>query len=131
MAIEGFQYLTRETSAAVAGITDPVEALAALARAYVTSAVGHQGHAAIMFRDDAVDTGDADYQEWGQRAYGVLLDTVERLARAESPDLDVEPPPPCAGRRSRASSPSTPPCRRWPTTTGSGPSRPSASWPSS
>ena len=90
VAIEGFQHLTAETTAAAAGVDDPVEALAHLARAYVTASLAHPGHCAIMFREDAVDADDPGYQEWGQRAYGVLLDAIARLAREQAPDLDVE-----------------------------------------
>lgn len=90
VAVEGFQHLTAETTAATDGVDDPVEALAQLARAYVTSSLGHPGHCGVMFRADAVDTTDPEYQAWGQQAYGVLLGAVERLARAQSPDLDVE-----------------------------------------
>lgn len=89
VAIEAFQHLTAETSAAVLGVDDPVDALAALGRAYVTVSVHHPGHCAVVFRADAVDIDDPEYQEWGTRAFAVLTQTVQRLADARAPDLDV------------------------------------------
>ncbi len=90
VAVEAFQYLTRASEAASSGIADPVEALARLARAYVTVSVEHPGHCAIAFRSDAVAVDDPAYHEWGQRAFGVLLSAIERLGRDRAPDLDVE-----------------------------------------
>ncbi|MDQ6696084.1 MAG: TetR/AcrR family transcriptional regulator [Actinomycetota bacterium] len=90
VAVEAFQYLTEQTEAAVVGVDDPVEALARLGRAYVTVAVEHPGHCAIVFRSDAVDAANPAYREWGERAYGVLVRTIERLARELAPDLDVD-----------------------------------------
>lgn len=90
VAVEAFKHLAAETEAAVAGINDPVEALAQLGRAYVTVSVEHPGHCAIVFRTDALHPDDPEYQEWGRRAFRVLEDTVDRLARAQAPDLDTD-----------------------------------------
>lgn len=90
VAIEAFQYLVAETEHASAGVEDPVEALVNLARAYVTVSVDHPGHCAIVFREDAVDAEDRSYHEWGQRAFGVLVAAVRRLADEQAPELDVE-----------------------------------------
>ena len=89
VATEAFQHLTAETEAAVAGVDDPLEALARLGRAYVTVSVRHPGHCAVVFRKDAVDADDPAYQEWGQRAFEVLRSTIQRVADAHNPDLDV------------------------------------------
>jgi len=89
LAVEAFRLLVAETEAAVAGVEDPEDALAAVGRAYVTVAAEHPGHCAIVFRNDAVDVADPLYQEWGDRAYGVLVTTVARLAAERAPDLDV------------------------------------------
>lgn len=89
VAIEAFQHLTAETEAAVAGIEDPVEALAQVGRAYVSISVRHPGHCAIVFRKDAIDADDPDYQLWGERAFEVLRSTIQRLADERNPDLDV------------------------------------------
>ncbi|MGI8755136.1 MAG: TetR/AcrR family transcriptional regulator [Acidimicrobiales bacterium] len=90
VAIEAFQYLTAESQAASAGVEDPVEALVQLGRAYVTVSVEHPGHCAIAFREDAVDAADPAYYEAGQRAFGVLVGAVRRLAEEQAPGLDVE-----------------------------------------
>jgi AcrR family transcriptional regulator len=89
VAIEAFQHLAAETEAAVTGVDDPVEALARLGRAYVSVSVRHPGHCAIVFREDAIDADDADYQAWGQRAFEVLRSTIQRLADERNPELDV------------------------------------------
>lgn len=89
VAIEAFQHLTHATEAAVAGVDDPVEALARLGRAYVAVSVEHPGHCAVVFHD-AVWVDDPTYQEWGQRAFGVLTSAIERLASEQAPDLDVD-----------------------------------------
>lgn len=94
VAIEGFEYLTFETEAAIVDVSDPAEALARLGRAYVTVSIDHPGHCAVMFRKDTLDDHDHDhdhgYQVSGRRAYGVLLGAVERFARERSPQLDTE-----------------------------------------
>ena len=89
VAVEAFQHLAATTEAAVAGVDDPVEALARLGRAYVEVSRSFPGHCAVVFRNDVVDADDADYHEWGARAYGVLVDAVQRVADARNPDLDV------------------------------------------
>lgn len=90
VAIEAFDHLTEETGAAVAGIDDPVEALARLGRAYVMVSVEHPGHCAIVLRADALREADPAYREAGQRAFSVLVSAIERLAQAQAPDLDVD-----------------------------------------
>ncbi len=90
IAVEAFQYLTKQTEAALVGIDDSVDALAKLGRAYVTVAVEYPGHCAILFRHDAVNTDDPAYREWGQRAYAVLVGAIERLAHQRAPDLDID-----------------------------------------
>jgi AcrR family transcriptional regulator len=90
VAVEAFQHLTATTEAAVHGVEDPVEALARLGRAYVEVSRAYPGHCAVVFRNDVVDADDPSYQEWGTRAYGVLVGAVERLADERNPDLDVQ-----------------------------------------
>ncbi|MEL7209334.1 MAG: TetR-like C-terminal domain-containing protein, partial [Actinomycetota bacterium] len=90
VAIEAFQHLEAFTREAIEGIDDPADALAALGRAYVTVAVEHPGHCAIVFRGDVVDADDPGYREWGERAHDVLTGAIERLADRHNPDLDIE-----------------------------------------
>lgn len=58
--------------------------------AYVLTGRDHPGHCAVVFRSDLVDTADPRYQEWGDRAYGVLEDTVRAVAERHNPALDVD-----------------------------------------
>lgn len=89
VAIEGFHHLAVRTSEAIEGIEDPVEALVRLGCAYVAVAVDKPGHCAVLFRKDAVDGDDPDYQAAGDAAFAVLLGAVQRLADERAPDLDV------------------------------------------
>ena len=43
-----------------------------------------------MFRPDLVDTGSAEYMEWGERAYAHLHHGLEAIRDAYNPDLDVD-----------------------------------------
>ncbi len=89
VAVEAFQHLTAETETAIARIDDPVDALARLGRAYVMVSVAYPGHCAIVFRKDVVYGESPAYLEWGERAFGVLYDAVQRLADDRAPDMDV------------------------------------------
>lgn len=89
VAIEAFDHLEARTRAAIEGVDDPVDALASVGRAYVTVAVERPGHCAVVFRKDALDGDDPAYREAGERAFGVLLEVVQRLADELAPDLDV------------------------------------------
>lgn len=89
VAIEGFQYLTSRTETAIEGVADPEEALVRLGQAYVLVAVEMPGHCSVMFQTDAIDVGQPAYQQWGDRAFGVLSGVIERLALERAPALDV------------------------------------------
>ncbi len=89
VAVEAFEHLIAETEAAVAGIEDPVDALAKLGRAYVSVSVRFPGHCAVVFRKDAVDADDPRYRACGHGAFEVLRSTIQRIADERNPDLDV------------------------------------------
>jgi AcrR family transcriptional regulator len=89
VAIEGFTHLTERTRATVAAVDDPAEALAALGRAYVSIAIEHPGHCAVLFRKDALRPDDPDYRAAGEEAFSVLVGAVQRLADERAPALDV------------------------------------------
>jgi AcrR family transcriptional regulator len=89
VAVEAFQHLAQRTERAAAEVDDPVAALAQVGRAYVELAVERPGHCSIVFRSDAVDTEDPEYQRWGAIAYGVLHRAVQRVAEERNPGLDV------------------------------------------
>jgi AcrR family transcriptional regulator len=87
VATEGFDTLHRATSAAAAGIDDPVERLTAIGEAYVTLARSHHAHCEVMFRTDVVDTTDPGLVAAGMRALAVLQDTLQAIIDAE--DLEI------------------------------------------
>jgi AcrR family transcriptional regulator len=89
VAIEGFEHLEAEVTAAVDGVDDPVDALVALGRAYVAVSLAHPGHCAVLFRKDVLCGDSPEYREAGDRAFGVLLAGVQRLADERAPELDV------------------------------------------
>lgn len=89
VAIDGFTYLADQTEAAIVGVDDPVEAMICVGRAYVAVSLDRPGHCAVLFRKDAVHADDQQYGEAGDRAFGVLLGVVQRLADERAPDLDV------------------------------------------
>jgi AcrR family transcriptional regulator len=89
VAVEGFQHLATTTEEAAAGVADPVDALAALGRAYIRTGSDYPGHCAVMFRLDLLDVQDEAFILWSGRAYDVLIQAVRRIAEARRPDLDV------------------------------------------
>lgn len=89
IATEGFRQLAEALEQAVAGVDDPVERLAALGTAYVTTAHAHPAHWDVMFRLDVVDPDDEQLALAGLSAYDYLDSTVRRLV--ESEDLAVDP----------------------------------------
>ncbi|MEM9522063.1 MAG: TetR/AcrR family transcriptional regulator [Actinomycetota bacterium] len=90
VAIDAFTHLHATTSRAFSAHDDPIDRLCAVGRAYVEIAVSNPGHAAVVFRHDLVDADDADYQEAGDHAFGVLMASIEAAAEAINPDLDVQ-----------------------------------------
>lgn len=89
VATDAFRVLHATMIAAIEEIDDPVDRLAALGRAYVEVSHSNPGHCAVVFRHDLIDPDDPGYRDWGNRAYGRLRDTVEEVAAAINPDLDV------------------------------------------
>jgi AcrR family transcriptional regulator len=89
LAIQAFEVLHDAMASAAAGIDDPAERLAAIGRAYVATAEEHPGHCEIVFRLDLVDGHDPEYIAAGDRAYGVLEDTVRAVADRYNPGLDI------------------------------------------
>lgn len=90
VAVDGFTHLRAAMLAAVDGIDDPVERLGALGRAYVEVAQSNPGHCAVVFRHDLVDAESEAYLVAGTEAYDVLRSTVQEVADAINPGLDVE-----------------------------------------
>ena len=90
VATDAFRVLHATMVEATEGIDDPVDRLAALGRAYVEVSHSNPGHCAVVFRRDLVDGDDPDYAEAGTLAYHRLRRTVEELAEAVNPDLDVD-----------------------------------------
>jgi AcrR family transcriptional regulator len=90
VAEEGFVLLHDDSEAAVAGVDDPVERLAALGEAYVGMARSHPAHCEVMFRTDLVDENDDGVTTCGLQAYGVLERTVRELIEAEQLDVGLD-----------------------------------------
>ena len=77
-----FQRLDNLLEDAVAGIDDPVEAMAARGRAYVRFGIEHPEHYRIMFMGPAYTTPD----QWGDLlstgSFAHLVEGIERMAEA-------------------------------------------------
>jgi AcrR family transcriptional regulator len=83
-ATGGYQLLAEAVidELAAAGATDGPAELAAIGRGYVRFAVGHPAHFEVMFRLDALNSGDAEFMAASEAAYGLLSATVERCRTA-------------------------------------------------
>ncbi|MFA5885397.1 MAG: TetR/AcrR family transcriptional regulator [Acidimicrobiia bacterium] len=90
LAVQGFDELTAEMTAATAGIDDPEERLVAVGRGYVETGQRYPAHCEVMFRTDLVRCDDPAYVEAGGRAYGVLLDAVRAVTERDNPALVAE-----------------------------------------
>lgn len=90
LAVQGFDHLAAVLAEVTAGVDDPEARLGAIGRGYVETGMRYPAHCQVMFRADVVNCDDPAYQEAGERAYGVLADTIRAIAAAENPDLDVE-----------------------------------------
>jgi AcrR family transcriptional regulator len=90
LAVQGFDHLAEVLTAAADGVDDPETRLAAIGRGYVETGLRYPGHCQVMFRADVVDRDDPAYQEAGERAYGILADTIRAVATLDNPDLDVD-----------------------------------------
>ncbi len=90
LATEGLRVLHREMSVAAAAESDPTERLTAIGRAYVRVALTFPAHHQVIWREDLLHPDDPGYQEAGLAAFAVLESTIEAIAEASNPDLDVE-----------------------------------------
>lgn len=89
LAIEGFETLHREMAVAVSGVTDPIERLTLIGRAYVRVATQFPAHCEVIFREDVIDATNADYERVALQAFGLLESTVQAIADGHNPDLPV------------------------------------------
>lgn len=90
VAIDAFTHLHENTAAAFEAHGDAVDRLCAVGRAYVELAVDHPGHCAIIFRHDLVDAESDAYREAGDRAFSVLIASLEATAEQINPELDIQ-----------------------------------------
>lgn len=90
LATEGFATLTEAMQAAISGVGDPVERLAAMGRAYVEFASTHPADCDVMFRADVVDATDAELANAGLCAHAILEDTVRDLIESEQIDAELD-----------------------------------------
>ena len=90
LAIEAFVHLEYATATAAARETDPIACLVAIGQAYVNVGIDDPAHCQILFRHDLLNSDDPRYVEAGHAAYRVLESTLEDLAAAINPKLDVD-----------------------------------------
>ncbi|NNC80335.1 MAG: TetR/AcrR family transcriptional regulator [Acidimicrobiales bacterium] len=89
LAIEGLDTLHRQTAAAAAMTTDPIERLRLIGVAYVQVGMNFPAHMEVAFRPDVVDGDHPSLQTCGTSAFGVLEDAVRDIAETHNPKLDV------------------------------------------
>lgn len=89
IATEGFETLRREMVSAAADLTDPVDTLVAIGRAYVRVATQYPSHCEVMFRTDVVDVDNQQLQHAGLTAYGELEIVVAGFASVHNPSLNI------------------------------------------
>lgn len=89
LGVDAMRYLAEAMEAASAESTDAIDRLTRVGRAYIEVGREYPAHCELVFRTDLVDPCDPDYLEWGERAYGGLVSTLEAFRDAENPDLDV------------------------------------------
>lgn len=75
---------------ASAAAIDPVDRLRRIGRAYTEVGLSHPAHLSIVFRPDLVDTSNAEYGEWGDKAYGHLEQALTAVRDAHNPELDID-----------------------------------------
>ncbi|MGI9624810.1 MAG: TetR/AcrR family transcriptional regulator [Acidimicrobiales bacterium] len=90
LATEAFTHLAANSAAAAAEHEDPIDRLTAMGQAYVALGIQHPAHCQVMFRADLVDSTDPDYANSAAEAYAFLEQTVEDVATAINPDLDID-----------------------------------------
>ncbi|HEX5613849.1 MAG TPA: TetR/AcrR family transcriptional regulator [Acidimicrobiia bacterium] len=89
IAIEALTKLATVTREAASAHDDPVERLSAIGRAYVRMGQEYPAHCEVAFRSDLVDHSSEAYATAGADAFGVLVETIEALARELNPQLAV------------------------------------------
>jgi len=89
IAIEALTKLAVVTSEAASAHDDPVERLTAIGRAYVRMGQHFPAHCEVAFRSDLVDHDSEELLLAGAAAFGVLVETIEALAREHNPELAV------------------------------------------
>lgn len=85
----GFQRLTQEQRAAMAKAEDPVTKVTELCRTYVDMATAYPGYAAIMFRWDLLDDGDAACKEASTESFELLRSAVRTALPAGTQEAKV------------------------------------------
>ncbi len=90
VAAEGFQHLHTAMIESMEGVSDPVDRLAAIARAYVEMAIAHPGHSSLMGRHDLVSPDSQLLREWSTRAYESLHEAVAAVAEEVNPEVDID-----------------------------------------
>ncbi len=90
VATEGFERLCAAFDVAVADLTDPVERLTAMGKAYVNNALDYPGHFGVMCNDELVDHDDPEFAVASIGAYERLLGAITDIRDTLNSDLDVD-----------------------------------------
>ena len=90
VAAEGFQHLHTAMTDAMERVSDPIDQLAAIARAYVEIALAYPGHSSLMGRHDLVSPDSQSLREWSSKSYECLHEAVAAVAEEINPDVDVD-----------------------------------------
>ena len=78
IAALGFEGQVARQEAAMVGLTDPAQRIAAIGGAYVGFAVSHPAHFSLMFRRDRLRTDDPAFVKASNRAGEILLEETHR-----------------------------------------------------
>jgi len=90
VATEGFETLVRSFDDAVVGLSDPVERLTAMGKAYVNTALDYPGHFGVMCNNELVDNEDPNFTTASIGAYERLLEAIGEIRDTLNPELDVD-----------------------------------------
>lgn len=90
LAAEGYQRLIDVFDATAADADDPYARLESSCRAYVTLAIEHPGHMAVMFRPDLVNDDDADIERLAPEALARFTSIVRSAIAERNSGADLE-----------------------------------------
>lgn len=90
LAIEGLTTLHESMATAASEFDDPIDQLTAVGRAYVNVSSQYPAHCEVIFREDLIDIHNAEVEDAGLCAVGVLHATISEIAARHNPDLAID-----------------------------------------